>query len=277
MIHSPKAWVVLRASPDWLNLDMEQTRPFMKANGGPETLIIDFAALWDAHFAQDYRTVRHRLKELSFESYRAVQDAEFLAGSSIQDYGIAPPRVAFVDDDDWLSPALVRALPAPSPQEDGVRWGSLRLGRIFGESGYSQGIVQRRPLDGVIYTNNYAVNRDAISKRGLDKLFEHHQAQHAFDDVGFNSHAVSSYLSCAVKHPCCTLSARFLMKRPEFRAEPRREIDSFMKSLFHFKPVEEVWLDPILEKFRSIMEEATRPKQRRLNWMTSAMRRLRQV
>jgi hypothetical protein len=54
--------------------------------------------------------------------------------------------VAFVDDDDWLSPGLFESLPAAPPGKEGARWGWLRLGRVFASNGYAEPIIQRRSL-----------------------------------------------------------------------------------------------------------------------------------
>ena len=48
-------FIVVRHSPDWLSFDPETSRAFCIKLNLPETLIIDFIAVWDAEVAVDYR------------------------------------------------------------------------------------------------------------------------------------------------------------------------------------------------------------------------------
>src|SRR5258708_38655874 len=41
-------YVVVRHSPDWLSFDPEASRAYCLSNRMPETLIVDFMAIWDA-------------------------------------------------------------------------------------------------------------------------------------------------------------------------------------------------------------------------------------
>ena len=140
-------------------------------------------------------------------------------------------RVAFVDDDDWMSPGLFESLPAMTATEDGVRWESLRFGKVFSENRHSGAVIYQRPLDHVVYTNNYAVTPRALHRFGKTALFEHYHAQAAFDQADFALSTSEKYLSCAIKHPCCTLSARVLMSMDSFRKDPRPEMSKFMLSM----------------------------------------------
>jgi hypothetical protein len=48
-----KNLIVLRASPGWTTFDLEYSRDFLKSLRLPESLVIDFAAIWDRHFKLD--------------------------------------------------------------------------------------------------------------------------------------------------------------------------------------------------------------------------------
>src|SRR6204780_5728212 len=169
--------LILRASPDWNTFDLESSRGFLKSLQLPEDLVIAFAALWERHFKVDYRGVRAQLKTLALQTFGEVRQASLLRHEEWD--GKAQPGgwVAFVDDDDWMSPSLFESLPAATSVEDGVRWGSLRLGRIFAPDGYADLPIQRRPLDRIVYTNNYAVTARALRHRGQAAFFEHDAAQ----------------------------------------------------------------------------------------------------
>jgi hypothetical protein len=256
-----KNLLILRASPDWSTFDIERSREFLKALRLPEDLVIAFAALWDRHFKVDYRGVRAQLKALALETFNAVRQASFVRH---QDWdGNAPPdgRVAFIDDDDWMAPGLFESLPTPAASEDGVRWGSVRLGRLFAPNSYGGPIIERRPIDRIVYTNNYAVTARALRRLGRAALFEHDAAQRSFDRPDFVLAASPQYLSCAVKHPCCTLSVNYFMSQDGFRADPRREMADFMAGLDTL-PLDslEDWLRQPFARFRQVMADAVRPR-----------------
>jgi hypothetical protein len=253
--------LILRGSPDWATFDVESSRAFLRRLRLPDHLIVDFATLWDRHFKVDYCDVRMQLKALALQTYRGVRRASLLRHEDWD--GNAPPGgwVAFVDDDDWMAPGLFETLPAPSAAADGVRWGSLRLGRAFGLEGYAVPIIQERALDRVVYTNNYAVGARALGRVGRVALFEHDAAQASFDRPDFTHMSSPHYLSCAVKHPCCTMSINYLMKRDDFRADPRRELADFMDAL-HAMRLDNVaeWIRNPFVQFRDIMADAVRPR-----------------
>jgi len=230
-----------------MNFDLEDSRGFLRSWDLPETLVIDFAELWDSHFRIDYRCARAQLKDLALRTYNDVRGALLICHEDWDAGRGCEGRVAFVDDDDWMSPKLFESLPAMTVAEDGVRWGSLRVGRVFSESGYSGAIIQRRPLDHVVYTNNYAVTSRALHRFGRAALFEHVNAQAAFNQSDFALSTSEEYLSCAVKHPCCTGSARFPMSMDRFRNDPRAEMSKFMDAVDVVR-LEELpgWLEPVL-------------------------------
>jgi hypothetical protein len=257
----PNNLLVLRTSPDWTTFDIERSREFLKALRLPEDLIVAFAALWDSHFKVDYRGVRAQLKALALETYNDVRQASLLRHEEWDGKGRPDGRVAFVDDDDWMSPGLFESLPATTSGEDGVRWGSLRLGRVFAPNGYAEPAIQRRPLDRTVYTNNYAVTARALARLGRAAFFEHNAAQKSFDQPGFTLVTSEKYLSCAVKHPCCTMSVNYLMSLEDFRSDPRREMSKFLESV-HAMPLDALaeWLKKPFAQFRRVMGEAVQPR-----------------
>jgi hypothetical protein len=256
-----KNLLVLRASPDWISFDLERSRGFLKSLALPEDLIIAFAAVWDRHFKVDYRGVRAQLKAMALANYGAVRGASLVRHQDWDGSAPAGGRIAFVDDDDWMAPALFERLPAPAAGEDGIRWGSLRLGRVFAADGYAVPIIQRRPLDRVVYTNNYAVTPQSLHRFGRAALFEHDAAQKSFDRADFAGAVSQHYLSCAVKHPCCTMSVNYLMSQPSFRADPRREMTDFMAAVDAMRLTDmDAWLQEPFRQFHQVMADAVRPR-----------------
>lgn len=240
-----------------MNFDIADSRVFLRNVGLPEDLVLEFAALWDRTFRLDYRTVRARLKALALETYGEVRGAILLPHDEWDSGAFnTPSYVAFVDDDDWMSPSTFECFPPPSGRVHGVRWGSLRFGRKFRENGFRGPIIQKRVTDRVIYTNNYAVTSHAIRRFGLSAVFEHTSAQNTFDNPDFGLLTSDMYLSCAVKHPCCTVSALYLMGLDSFRSDPDREMRQFIEAL---DVVSEEslsdWLRTPFRRFRKIMHE----------------------
>jgi hypothetical protein len=256
-----KNLLVLRASPDWMNFDIEHSRGFLRSNGLPEDLVIAFAALWNRHFKADYCSVRARLKELALQTYTDVRHASLLRHEEWDGTLASDGWAAFVDDDDWMSPGLFESLPEPAFADEGARWGSQRLGRAFAPNGYAEPIIQLRPLDRIVYTNNYAVTALALRRHGRADFFGHDAAQKAFDRPNFALTISEKYLSCAVKHPCCTMSVNYLMSLESFRSDPRRELSNFMESLdaLHLDAIEE-WLRKPFTRFREVLADAVRPR-----------------
>jgi hypothetical protein len=253
--------LILRASPDWTTFDMQRSRDFLRSMGLPETLIIEFAELWRRHFKADYREIRAQLKTLALQTYNDVRHATLLRHEEWNGVGRPGGWTAFVDDDDWMCPGLFERLPPPATGEDGARWGSARLGRVFAPDGYSERIIQLRPLNHIVYTNNYAVTERALRRLGREALFDHGAAQKAFDQQDFVLSTSANYLSCAVKHPCCTMSINYLMSLDGFRSDPRREMSNFMEALdaISLDAVEE-WLRRPFLCFRAVMADSVRPR-----------------
>lgn len=256
-----KNLLILRASPDWATFDIEGTREFLRSVALPEDLIIEFAALWSRHFKVDYRSIRAQLKALAVQTYDEVRQASLVRHEEWDGRVEPDARVAFVDDDDWMAPRLFEQLPAPTTDEEGVRWGSARLGRVLSADGFAVPIIQLRPLDHIVYTNNYAVTERALRRLGRAAFFGHGAAQRAFDQANFALTTSENYLSCAVKHPWCTMSVNYLMSLEGFRADPRREMSNFMDSVYAMRlDGMEEWLKKPFMRFRAVMAEAVLPR-----------------
>jgi hypothetical protein len=130
-------FIVVRHSPDWLSFDPGVSRAFCVQRNLPETLVIDFMAVWDGAVAVDYRQFRFRIKEIAQQTLVSVKHAQIISDAALRALALAgkvPPDalVVFVDDDDWLAPHLfarLREFASVGAGVDGFRWGSVRLGR----------------------------------------------------------------------------------------------------------------------------------------------------
>ncbi len=253
----PRNLVALRQSPDWENFDLESSRTFLRRVGLDENLIIDFVAIWDVDFNIPYRAFRSLMKGLALRNHSLVRGAEQADAYELDPNGWDPAdRVAFVDDDDWFSPALFEAVPNPI-SEDVIVWGNCRLGKAFSDPSSidHQGIFNKRPIDGRIWTNNYAVSGKSVSTFGLPAITEHGGADVVFADRR-SKQLRDDYLSCTVKHPCSTMFVKHYMRSPDFRRDPSRVVMGFVGEVMECQPDADLaWMAPDLEAFRTILAE----------------------
>lgn len=246
--------IVLRPSPDWPRFDLNESRAFLAGVGFDPNLVVDFAAIWDRTFTRDYRWVREAVKQLSLTSYRAVAGAEIVPLAAFDPAACgADDRILFADDDDWLAPDLFEQLPRGA--EDGYRWGSLRVGLDFDPTAPGAQVCATRPLNGIVYTNNYALSGQGLTGVGLGSVDEHTRAQQIFQQATFRVHDSARYLSCAVKHPCSTVAVRAQMGAG-FSEAPEQAVERFRQGLAAaIAPPEGAWLTAYLTDLHAIFAE----------------------
>lgn len=236
---SPNNYIVLRHSPDWLSYDLEQSRSFCATANVPEGTVLDFVALWDQTMAVDYRRFRHVIKRIALANFHAVAEGRFCTTTEFEAIATSlEDLIVFVDDDDWLAPDLFVRLRHMPHLTDGAMWGSIRLGPVFSHPPQPPpyGIFHPRPIDNVLYTNNYAVSGLAMARLGWSSLYEHFDAQQQYNAAAYRPATVSEYLSVANKHPCSTLAAKFFLESQAFRADPRRELMHFNAAIAEVVP-----------------------------------------
>jgi hypothetical protein len=255
----PHNYVVLRDSPNWLSYNNQQSRAFCARFALPENTIIDFISIWDAALDVDYRRFRHLVKDTTLANFRQVADSVFLEHVDFR--AIAPEpddMVVFVDDDDWLAPDLFIRLREAPDSHDGAKWGSIRIGPVFSQpETQTHGVFYARPIDQVLYTNNYAVTGRTLKRLGVEQLFEHRDAQRRFDVGAYRPKTVPQYLSAANKHPCSTMAALFFLSFEPFRRDPRAEICRFADALAQSSPeLNTPWIAEPARGLRSLVDAA---------------------
>lgn len=273
----PDNYVVLRDSPDWLSYNDQQSRDFCLRFALPENTLIDFISIWDAALDVDYRHFRHIMKDAALANFRKVRGAIFLTHADFRAIGPEPDDlIVFVDDDDWLAPDLFLRLRDASGSDDGAKWGSIRVGPVFSHSPETQthGVFYARPIDPILYTNNYAVTGRSLMRLGVNPLFEHRDAQRQFDIGAYRPNTVPRYLSAANKHPCSTMAALFFLSFEPFRRDPRAEICRFADALARSSPEPNTqWMAEPLRNLRGLIEAAvgrTSGVARKGQWLGSA-------
>jgi hypothetical protein len=255
-------YIVQRQTPDWLNFDVEQSRPFLKSAGLDEGLVVEFVGIWDKAFRIGYREWRDRIKTISVANYRAVENARLISRANFDAIPVAPDDlVVFVDDDDWLRADLFNRLRGLNVSGHGARWGSVRVGLVGGPTRFDPDISQiaLRPLSPVLFTNNYAVTGALLQIAGTDRLFQHFVAQMGIRSGHFQPVPVAVYLSAANKHVCSTMSARHLLASEHFRTDPKTVVSATYDDLNAATiPAAAEWIRPALSEYLALFAEAIR-------------------
>lgn len=260
MARMPNNYIVLRSSPDWLSYTDQQSRDFCARFALPENTILDFISLWDAALDVDYRHFRRVMKDTALANFAKVHDSIFLEHANFRSRAPEPDDlVVFVDDDDWLAPDLFIRLHDVPEGRDGMKWGSIRIGPAFAPSPENEthGVVYSRPIDQVLYTNNYAATGRSLLRVGIEQLFEHRDAQRQFDAGAYRPETVPQYLSAANKHPCSTMAVLFFLNFEPFRRDPRAEICRFADALTRASlDPNTQWIAEPLRTLHSLVEAA---------------------
>jgi hypothetical protein len=105
--------------------------------------------------------------------------------------------IAFVDDDDWFRPDLVRSLPEAA-NYDGVVWQHSIFGWVENEA------VAVREETGFCYTNNYAVSAQFLKENGVESVLQHWDANKTFPTLRIAR--VAEVLSMTNKHAASAMS-----------------------------------------------------------------------
>ena len=110
-----------------------------------------------------------------------------------------------------------------------------------------------------IYTNNYAVSGAALGRLGIDALCEDYEAKKQFENGRFAPDTVAQYLSCAVKHPACSLVAAYLFGSEEFRRDLRADIGRWAEGVMGAPlPVDLAWMAAHRQQLAALLADAAR-------------------
>jgi hypothetical protein len=223
----PTNAIVKRRTPDWPSFNLDETRQFCARLGFPETLILDFAAIWDSAMRFSYLEYRELMKTLSLQTIAGVKGVDVLD----------------LDGEVAL-------------------WGSVYVGRLYTDAETAKtddAPLHFRPLDGkTFYTNNYAVTGSAIVRHGARRLLEHYDAQESFESRLIEPSLVESYMSAANKHPCCTMAILYNTPSTHYRQNMRSELQRFnddLQNSLESSPTS--WLTPFVENLLKINRKTT--------------------
>lgn len=172
--------IVQRQTLDWTQLSdqqfHEQSVSFCRLWGKPSNTVWDFFQLWNQTFSIDYREVRHRLKQHSIESIKAVKQSVFVEYQSYSNIPKNGHHYVFMDDDDWIDPEA--AIKLEKYKNKLVLWRSANIG-----SPKQDHAVFVWGMNGRCMTNNYAVHRDYLQPfNNIEKVIQHKDACRIFEN-----------------------------------------------------------------------------------------------
>lgn len=251
-------YIVLRASPDWLNFNLDDSRVFCKKLGMSEDLIVSFADRWQRTFRMDFREFRHEMKQIALATIAVCRNCQLLASFDLRMKPADDDLFVFMDDDDWIAPGLFETLRALDAPRDGFLWGSIHLGKFLVDLPripLGTPVLHKRALLDVVSTNNYGMTGRAIKRLGIQAIFEHYRAQETLGAGAFRPDKVPYYLSCANKHPCCTMYAH--LNSPYLSEGLRPTIAAYAEALCEIQlDRDTLWIAPSLRRLEAIVSRS---------------------
>lgn len=228
-------YVVTRATPDWANFDLNETRAFCARFRLPETLIIDFARRWDAEMAVSFLEYRVAMKAIALGLIDRVRDAAVVPADALATLSVEDDDILyFTDDDDWVRPEIFERLREQSSSEHGWVWSSPAMAKMFGKPPPELDgalVIHDRAVDGKVHTNNYGVTGRAWRELGHRQLFEHFWAQSASKAKQFRPTLIDEPLSAAHKHMCCTSAINRNSRMPEVMVDLRAALADYQSHI----------------------------------------------
>lgn len=196
----PHVCIVYRDTPAWVtgSLTARAMRRFDREISRPIGTTERLVEAWNAVATRPFVAVRAELQRIA-----RAQNAR-IPGTLTVDVGDLPRLhepasepfwIVPIDDDDWLSPDLAKALRGSCPKRNsGVRWISQRL---------SDGLEARADSAEFCYTNNYAISSRFVQENWMrNALARHEAAQVIFESDGLAIDFVAQELGLTLKHPC---------------------------------------------------------------------------
>jgi hypothetical protein len=255
-------YIVLRQSPDWLRFDLDESRVFCRRHGLPTNLIADFATSWHQNFGISYGEIRHQLKQITLSAITATRHCQLVSMADLKDPADEDLFV-FMDDDDWCAPHLFEVLRSTKSPGDGYLWGSIFLGSFLVDvpgidevPGRAAGTpaLQKRVLHDFLYTNNYAITGRTINRLGIQAVFEHSHGQRALRAKQFLPQKLQSYLSCANKHPWCTMAISYNSHSPAFLDHLYEALLDYAQALKCLRlDADTRWIAPYLDRLEGLV------------------------
>ena len=242
-------YVVVRRSVDWLGFEPQDSGPFLRSQGLPDSLIVEFCRLWRRTMRLSFQEVRAELAAIARRSWTSVPGAVILTPEALQATRLEDrDRVLFTDDDDWFSPAVCDLA------SDAV-WGSVAIVRIVWPPERARDpVLLRRPGGGPVYTNNASLSGATLRRLGLAAVFEHGGVEHARRGGEFQPALSPQYLSCAIKHPCCTTAISLNSRAEQFEDRLEGLVRAYVDGLKGEDARDIAWSQPYRDALADVFE-----------------------
>jgi hypothetical protein len=192
--------VVRRQSPDWSNIDARywaDLADFEQMMGRPPGSIRRLIVAWNDALNVSFFEVRRCMKAITETNFARTKGVLFVDLAQYRASVDPNALYTFSDDDDWFAPELATCLRRIKTDADGIVWRSVRYA----------GDLEKRPLDGFCYTNNYAIFGRALARRpDLVNKVEQHGGPLTLARAGaLRLYQADLTISVTNKHPCSTV------------------------------------------------------------------------
>lgn len=206
VVNEARVLVVQRQTVDWQSISLEafreQSRGFCRLWSKPEDYVWRLRELWDETFGMTYLQTRALLKAQSEQQMQAVPGIQFVPYQQYTNIPSCNLPYLFVDDDDWVSPAIaVELVPQLPPQYTAVLWRAVNIGSPQQESPmFVWG------MNGRCMTNNYALSGAWLRETGrLSEFIQHFDAMKAMATLPPISQ-LDLTVTATNKSPCSSVS-----------------------------------------------------------------------
>lgn len=197
--------VVQRQTLDWQAMTEAAFRPlsedFCRLWGKPTDYVFRLMQLWNATFAVDYFQTRAALKAIAAKNL-AETDAQVVPYQNYNNIPDANGFYVFLDDDDWVAPAIAAVLSTQSPeQHDALLWRTVSIG-----SPQQEHPVFVWGLNGRCMSNNYAASGVWLDHlRKINQVVQHAEAEKTLASFA-SVEQLDAALTASNKSPCSSVS-----------------------------------------------------------------------
>ena len=248
MILPKRGLIVVRQSFDWSkvrSVDDLNPEKFDKLVGFSIGRTRSAIELWNNTFQKSFFEVRHLLKLISIQSFKAAQNTDIdLTGHRKE---ISRWRIVLLtDDDDWIKVDWLQSLPKQNSSIRFCRWQSIK---------FNGNIEVRENSEHFSYTNNYALYPLSRKYYKLKDLYQHGDQNRHHNLL---SPPMIDYLNIPItithKHPASAGMMNRLLSQTENGSQALyNSVERYLSRIDQLIIPEELsWITPFVEKSRHI-------------------------
>lgn len=235
--------VVQRQTVDWQSISLEafreQSRDFCRLWSKPEDYVWRLRELWDDTFAMSYLETRAALKAQSERQVRAVPGIQFVPYERYTNIPTCDLPYLFIDDDDWVSPAIAAELVPQLPEHYiALLWRAVNIGSP--QQDYPMFVWG---MNGRCMTNNYALNGTWLRQTGrLPEFIQHFDAMKAMASLP-PMPQLDLTVTATNKSPCSSVSLDRGLNGDLRPARLEAMVETFLEKMLGVRE-EHVWQAP---------------------------------